>query len=68
MTDVKSILASRTVWANLIGFGSLLGSALGVQTGAIDQGQTVDAVLQIVTGASFLASTFGRVVATSRLL
>jgi hypothetical protein len=24
--------------------------------------------LQIVTGASFLASTFGRVVATSRLL
>ncbi len=68
MTDMKSILASRTVWANIIGFGALVGSAAGVQTGAIDQGQTVDAVLQVVTGVSFLASTVARVMATARLL
>jgi len=67
MTDWKTFLASRTVWANIIGLAALLAGALGVDVAPSDQEKAADAVLQIVAGLSFLASTAFRVLATRRL-
>jgi hypothetical protein len=68
MPDTKSIFMSRTIWSNIVGFLCLAASILGVQAGTIDQGALVDAILQVITGASFLLSCFWRVVAKDRLL
>ena len=67
MTDTKSVLASKTVWANLIGLAVLALGFLGVETGAIDQGALAEALTQLVAAASFIASTVFRVSATRRL-
>lgn len=67
MNDVKPILQSRTVWANLVGIGCLVASVVGVETRLIDQGALTEALLQVATGASFLASTVFRVGASKRL-
>lgn len=61
----KTILQSRTVWANLIGLASLGLSALGY--GALDVGGLTEAVLQTVTAGSFVASTLFRIGAKARL-
>jgi lysozyme family protein len=68
MTDLKSILASRTVWANVVGLTAIGLSTAGFDTSALDVGGVVDAGLQVVAGTSFIASTFFRVVASRRLL
>jgi hypothetical protein len=68
MIELKSILESRTVWANLVGLFALGLSGLGFSTVAFDSGQIVDAILNIVAGASFLASTVFRVIATRRII
>jgi hypothetical protein len=66
--DFKPLLASRTVWSNLVGLAAFILSVSGLPVDAIgDQGAVVDAVLQIVAGGSFLASTLFRVIATRRL-
>ena len=67
MTDTKSVLASKTVWANLIGLAVLALGFLGVETGAIDQGALAEALTQLVAAASFIASTVFRMSATRRL-
>jgi hypothetical protein len=67
MDSTKSLLASRTVWANLIGFVSLGLGLVGVKTGNLDVNGLADAASQIVAGASFLASTFFRVTATKQI-
>ena len=67
MTGTKSVLASKTVWANLIGLAALALGFLGVETGTIDQGALAEAVTQLVAAASFIASTVFRVSATRRL-
>ncbi len=67
MIDTKSILSSRTVWANLVGLGALGLSAFGFNTSGLDAGLVADAVLQAVTGASLVASTLFRVVASKRI-
>ena len=64
MLLTKSILQSRTVWANLVGLAAFAASALGLNIGGIDQSAVVDALLQAVTGAGFIASTVFRVKAT----
>lgn len=64
MLLTKSMLESRTVWANLIGLAAFAADAFGVNVGAVDQSQLVDAVLKMVTGISFVASTLFRVRAT----
>ena len=61
----KTILQSRTIWANLIGLASLGLSLFGF--GALDVGGLTDAVLQTVTAGSFIASTFFRVKANAKL-
>jgi hypothetical protein len=67
MLDTKSILESRTVWSNLIGMMALLLALAGRSLGVDDQAQLVDAVLQIVAGASFVASTLFRLLAEHKL-
>ena len=67
MDSTKKILASRTVWANLIGLASVGLGMAGVKTGTIDPNGLVDAASQIVTGVSFVASTIFRITATKQI-
>lgn len=67
MLETKNVLASRTVWANLVGLGCIGLGLLGVQTGAVDQSGLAEALAQIAAGISFVASTFFRVQATKQL-
>ncbi len=67
LTDTKSIFASRTVWANLIGLAAFGLSMAGIDTGGIDQNALVNALLGIITGGSFMASTWFRVMAKHQL-
>lgn len=67
MIDTKSILLSRTIWANAIGVVAFGLSVLGFDTRAIDSGGLADAALQIVTAGSFVASSVFRVLATKQL-
>ncbi|MCA0422117.1 MAG: hypothetical protein LCH61_02125 [Proteobacteria bacterium] len=64
MLLTKTMLESRTVWANLIGLAALVGDVWGLNTGAIDQSALVDAVLKVTSGLSFVASTVFRIRAT----
>lgn len=67
MNLTKSILESRTVWANLIGMASLALSIFGFPTGDLDVNLITDRVLEAVAAISFLASTVFRVTATKRI-
>jgi hypothetical protein len=67
MIEFKTILQSRTVWANGVGLFALLLSLLGFQSVAIEREQLVDAILQVVAGGSFVASTFFRIFASKKI-
>jgi hypothetical protein len=67
MDSTKGLLASRTVWANLIGFASLGLGLFGVKSGNLDVNGLADAATQIVAGVSFVASTVFRIAATKQI-
>jgi hypothetical protein len=68
LADTKSLLTSRTVWSNIVGLLALLLAASGIPSEAIgDTGRITDAILQIVAGLGFLASTVFRILATRRI-
>ncbi len=67
LTETKTPFASRTVWANIIGLGSLALGTVGVQTGSLDQSGLADAMAQVVAGVSFIASTYFRLQATKQI-
>jgi lysozyme family protein len=67
MNDTKSILTSRTVWSNLVGLVAIGLSLGGFNVAGIDTGPVVDAGLQAIAGASFVASTLFRVIATRKI-
>ena len=67
MTETKNVLASRTVWANLIGLASVGLGMFGVKTGSIDANGLADAAAQLVAGGSFIASTVFRMQATKQI-
>jgi hypothetical protein len=67
MPDTKSILGSRTIWSNLVGLLALMLALGGRAIGVEEQGQLVEAILQTVAGASFVASTLFRVLAEHKL-
>jgi lysozyme family protein len=67
MDTTKSVFASRTVWANLIGLVSVGLTIFGFDTKGVDAGNLADAVLQIVTAGSLIASTAFRVIASKKI-
>jgi lysozyme family protein len=67
MNASKSLFTSRTVWSNLIGLASLGLGLFGIETGTIDPNGLADAASQVIAGASFIASTVFRVVATKQI-
>ncbi len=67
MTDFKSIIESRTVWANIVGILALGAALIGVDIGEDEANSVIDACLKAVTAASFVASTVFRVIATRRI-
>jgi hypothetical protein len=66
MFDFKSMLASRTVWANVIGFAATL-PAIGDWFGAVDVAEASLHITNAVSAVSFIASTIFRVRATKQL-
>ena len=67
MDATKSILTSRTLWANTIGLMALGLSALGFNTQALDTSAITDSLFQLVAAGSFIISSIFRVVATKRI-
>lgn len=67
MELTKTFVTSKTVWANLIGFASLVLSIFGFDTSGIDANVFAEHILQAVAAGSFVLSTLFRVVATKRI-
>jgi hypothetical protein len=68
MFDTKTILASRTIWSNLIGLAALVLGLFGFDGSALATGAVEEALLQIIAAGSFIASTLFRIVATKQIL
>lgn len=67
MDQTKTLLASRTLWSNVIGLTAVGLSLAGFDTKLLDPGALADAALQVVAAGGFIASTVFRIVATKRL-
>ncbi|NBJ11519.1 hypothetical protein [Microvirga arsenatis] len=67
MFDTKSILASRTVWANLVGLAALVLGLFGFDASALATGSFEEALVQLVAAGSFVASTVFRILATRQI-
>ena len=67
MMDTKTILASRTVWANLIGLAALSLGLFGFDASALNAGAFQEALVQFIAAASFIASTVFRILATKQI-
>ncbi|WP_243367599.1 glycoside hydrolase family 108 protein [Microvirga solisilvae] len=67
MIDTKTIFASRTVWANLIGLAVLILGMFGFDTSGLDAGAFLEALVQLIAAGSFIASTLFRILATKQL-
>lgn len=68
MFDTKTILASRTMWANLIGLVALVLGLFGFDGSALATGAFEEAIVQIIAAGSFIASTVFRILATKQIL
>ena len=68
MLDTQTILASRTIWANLIGLAALVLGLFGFDTSVLATGAFEEALVQFVAAASFIASTVFRILATKQIL
>ena len=68
MDQWKSYLSSRTIWANLIGFGALALDILGFNGfSSEDKSQLVDQILKLVEAGGFIAGVVFRALARNRL-
>ena len=68
MTQWKSYLHSRTIWANLIGFGALALDIFGFGgISAEDQSQLVDQLLKLIQAGGLIAGILFRAIARDRL-
>ena len=68
MLDTKTIFASRTVWANLIGLAALVLGLFGFDGSALTTGAVEEALVQVLAAGSFIASTVFRILATKQIL
>ena len=67
MLDTKTILASRTVWANLIGLAAVILGLFGFDASVLTGSAFQEALVQFIVAASFIASTIFRILATRRI-
>jgi len=67
MTQTKSILLSKTLWANVIGLAAVLAGVFGFDTSSIEASSVAEALTQAVAGIAFIASTLFRVMARKTL-
>lgn len=67
MDTTKSILTSRTLWANAIGLLSLGLSAFGFNTAGLDTAALTEHLFDAIAAGSFVVSSLFRVLATKRL-
>ncbi|MXQ13850.1 glycoside hydrolase family 108 protein [Microvirga makkahensis] len=67
MMDTKTILASRTVWANLIGLTAVILGLFGFDSSVLTGSAFQEALVQFIAAASFIASTVFRILATRRI-
>lgn len=67
MDLTKTFLASRTIWANLVGLFALTLSFMGFDTTGLDKSALTENLLQAVAAISFVASTLFRVLASRRI-
>jgi lysozyme family protein len=67
MDLTKTFLASRTIWANLVGFFALALSFMGFDTAGLDKSALTENLLQAIAAVSFIASTLFRVLASRRI-
>lgn len=67
MLDTKSLLSSRTVWANLIGLAAVILGLFGFDASDLNGSAFQEALVQFVAAASFVASTIFRILATRRI-
>jgi lysozyme family protein len=67
MDKTKTLLASRTLWANTIGLAAVLAGALGFDTSAVDAPGLAEAATQGIAAVSFIASSVFRILATRQL-
>lgn len=68
MFDTKTILASRTVWANIIGLVALVLGLIGFDASDLQTEAFAQAAAQLVAAASFVASTVFRILATRQIM
>jgi len=67
MLNTKSLFASRTGWANLIGLAAVILGLFGFDASELNGSPFQEALVQFVTAASFVASTVFRILATRRI-
>jgi hypothetical protein len=67
MTDMKSILASKTVWGGLIAIAAALLGMFGYTVTPADQVAVVDAIAAVAAAVGGAIAIFGRIVATKRI-
>ncbi|SCX96567.1 glycoside hydrolase family 108 protein [Microvirga guangxiensis] len=67
MIDTKAILASRTIWANLIGLVAVILGLFGFEASALSAGAFQEALVQFIAAGSFIASTVFRILATKQI-
>jgi uncharacterized membrane protein len=68
MTDYKSLLASKTVWAGFVAILATLAQFFGYEFSAADQASLVVILTQAVTLVSGIIAIYGRITATKRIL
>jgi hypothetical protein len=67
MDKTKTPMASRTLWANVVGLAALGASWLGYSAHGVDQAGVAEALAQGVAALSFIASSVFRIDATRRI-
>jgi lysozyme family protein len=67
MDKTKTLLTSRTLWANMIGFAAVIAGHLGYDASSVDGPGLIEAGSHAIAALSFIASSVFRVVATRRI-
>lgn len=67
MDDVKSIFASKTVWASLIGLLAMAFPKWGPVLATVDPAGFATQISSLITALAFIGAIIGRLVATKQV-